>query len=198
MARWRPGQRFEYQPWRRRWRAGVFEPNICMVKTGVIPMLVCESAHRENAHLLEHVWAYNTLHLKEHDGFRSFAQNLDIVRHGMASFEGRYPFVDVVMSNVDVVVSHHWENAQNYLYYETLYGGFPLIHNSHLIGDCGYRYHGFDCEEGGKVLNQAFREHDRNLAAYRATANAFLRTLDPEYDENVRIYSEALTALYAA
>lgn len=198
MARLRPGQRFEYQPWKRRWRAGIFEPNICMVKTSFIPMLVCEMAHRENADLLEHVYVYNTVQLKEHAGFRNFAEHLDIVRHGIASFEGRFPFAEAVTGNVDVIVSHHWENAQNYVYYETLYGGYPLVHNSHLIGNCGYRYHEFDCEEGGRILNQAFAQHDRDLASYRATANAFLRTLDPECVENVRIYSEALAALYTA
>jgi hypothetical protein len=196
MARTRPGQRFEYQPGKRRWRAGIFEPNICMVKTSFIPMLVCEMAHRENADLLKHVNVFNTFHLKEHAGFNNFATHLDIVRHGIASFEGRFPFTEAVMRSVDVIVSHHWENAQNYVYYEAIYGGYPLIHSSHLIGSCGYRYHGFDCEEGGRVLNQAFAEHDQNLASYRATANAFLRTLDPEYEENVRTYSEALAALY--
>ncbi|WP_322013618.1 DUF2827 domain-containing protein [Paraburkholderia sp. J12] len=196
MARQHPGQRFEYQPGRRRWRAGIFEPNICMVKTSFIPMLVCETAHRENADMLERVSVYNTFHLKEHAGFSNFALDLDIVRHGIATFEGRFPFAEAVTNHVDVIVSHHWENAQNYVYYEALYGGFPLVHNSHLIGNCGYRYHEFDCEEGGRVMNQAFVGHDENFAAYRATANAFLRTLDPESEENVRTYSEALAALY--
>ncbi len=39
---------------------------------------------------------------------------------------------------------HQWENAQNYVYYEALHAGYPLIHNSHLLDDCGYRYHNFD------------------------------------------------------
>jgi hypothetical protein len=196
MVQLRPGERFEYQPWRRRWRAGIFEPNICMVKTGFVPLLVCEAAHRLNAGVLEHVWAYNTVHLKEHAGFNRLASSLDIVRHGLASFEARFPFAQIVAASVDVIVSHQWENAQNYVYYEALYGGYPLIHNSHLIGPCGYRYHGFDCEEGGRVLLEAFAHHDRNLATYRDDANAFLRTLDPEYEANVRVYTEALIALY--
>lgn len=104
-ARLRDGFVFGYRPGRRRWRPGIFEPNICM----------------------------------------------DIVKRGLTSFEGRFPFCRVVAANVDAVVSHHWENAQNYVYYEALDGGYPLIHNSHLIGGCGYRYHGFDCEEGGRA-----------------------------------------------
>ena len=190
------GRHFGYQPGRRRWRAGIFEPNICMVKTGFIPLLCCEVAHRANPEMLEHVWAYNTYHLKEHVSFNGFARGLDIVKHGLASFEGRFPFCQVVATSVDVIVSHQWENAQNYVYYEALYGGYPLIHNSPLIGECGYRYHDFDCEEGGHALLQAFAQHDVNLEAYRGTANAFLRGLDPEQEDNVRVYSEALAALY--
>ncbi|WP_250452242.1 DUF2827 domain-containing protein [Caballeronia sp. ATUFL_M2_KS44] len=191
------GQKFGYQPGRRRWRIGLFEPNVCMVKTSYIPMLCCEMAHRENPDMIERMWAYNTNKLKEHPAFVGFAQSLDIVKHGMGFFEGRYPFAQIVPASVDAVVSHQWENAQNYVYYEALHGGYPLIHNSHLIGDCGYRYHDFDCEEGGRALRRAFETHDANLDSYRAKANALIRKLDPENEDNVRIYTEALEAVYA-
>ena len=191
------GLQFGYQPGRRRWRMGMFEPNVCMVKTSHIPLLVCEVAHRAQPDITERVWAYNTFHLKENPIFSGFAHNLDIVRHGLATFEGRFPIWQVLSQNCDAVVSHQWENAQNYVYYEALYGGYPLIHNSHLIGDCGYRYHDFDCEEGGQVLCQAFAEHDENLSAYREKSRRFLATLDPLAEENVRIYSQAIEQLYA-
>ncbi|KIG05780.1 Protein of unknown function DUF2827 [Burkholderia sp. MR1] len=191
------GQKFGYQPGRRRWRIGLFEPNVCMVKTSYIPMLCCEMAHRENPDMIERMWAYNTNKLKEHPAFVGFAQSLDIVKHGMGFFEGRYPFAQIVPASVDAVVSHQWENAQNYVYYEALYGGYPLIHNSHLIGDCGYRYHDFDCEEGGRALRRAFETHDANLDSYRAKANALIRKLDPENEDNVRVYTEALEAVCA-
>ncbi|WP_026035476.1 DUF2827 domain-containing protein [Cupriavidus sp. BIS7] len=190
------GKSFGYQPGRRHWRAGIFEPNICMVKTSHMPMLCCEAAHRVNPSLLEHVWVCNTLQLKEHAGFSSFAQSLDIVRHGLASFEGRFPAYQLMAEHVDAVVTHHWENAQNYIYYEALHGGYPLVHNSHLIGECGYRYHDFDCEEGGAALVRAFAEHDTNLGSYRQTAQAFLRTLDPADERNVQAYREAIDALF--
>jgi len=195
-ARLPEGLSFGYRPGRKRWRAGMFEPNICMVKTSFIPLLTCEAAHRADPDLLERVWAYNTFHLKDHVGFNNFVRSLDIVKHGLGSFEGRFPICRVVAEHVDVVVSHHWENAQNYVYYEALHGGYPLVHNSHLIDGCGYRYHDFDCEEGGRALQRAFAEHDIHLDAYRRTANEFLRGLDPENSDNVRIYSDALAALY--
>jgi hypothetical protein len=191
------GHRFDYQPGRKRWRVAMFEPNICMVKTSHIPLLCCEAAHRADPDLLEHVYAYNTFHMKDHPVFNGFASSLDIVRHGLSTFEGRFPTWQVMAFNVDAVVSHHWENGQNYLYYEALYGGYPLIHNSHLIGDCGYRYHDFDCEEGGRALQQAFATHDDNLPVYRERARRFIATLDPESEDNVRIYTAAFENLCA-
>ncbi|WP_322009331.1 DUF2827 domain-containing protein [Paraburkholderia sp. J12] len=189
---------FGYLPGRRRWRAGIFEPNICMVKTSPIPMLCCESAHRLNPEVLEHVWVYSTLKQKEHAGFANFSASLDIVKHGIATFEGRFPFHQMMARCVDVVVAHQWENAQNYLYYEALYGGYPLLHNSHLVGGCGYRYRDFDCEEGGLVLLRAFVAHDANLAGYRDAARVFLRTLAPDHAPNVEAYSAAIDALFLA
>lgn len=191
------GHRFDYQTGHKRWRVAMFEPNICMVKTSHIPLLCCEAAHRADPDLLEHVYAYNTFHMKDNPVFNGFANSLDIVRHGLSTFEGRFPTWQVMAFNVDAVVSHHWENGQNYLYYEALYGGYPLIHNSHLIGDCGYRYHDFDCEEGGRALQQAFATHDDDLPTYRERARRFIATLDPESEDNVRIYTAAFENLFA-
>ena len=183
---------FTYQPGKKRWRVAIAEPNICMVKTCHLPMLLCESAHRLNPDVLERVRIFNTVHLKDHPVFNPFANSLDIVRHGLALFEGRLPMVEILPHRADALVCHQWENAQNYVYYEALYGGFPLIHNSDLLQDCGYRYHGFDCEEGGRVLLEAWQTHDTQLADYRVRAKRYLELLDPENPDNIEIYTQAL------
>jgi hypothetical protein len=54
---------FDYRPGRRRWRAGIFEPNIGNVKTSFVPLFCCEVAHRASPDIFEHAWAYNTLRL---------------------------------------------------------------------------------------------------------------------------------------
>jgi hypothetical protein len=197
MAKQSSGRSFDYQPGRPRWRVGMVEPNVCMVKTSHMPMLCCEVAHRANPELLERMVCYNTFHLRDQAVFNGFANSLDVVRHGLGTFEGRFPIYQVLGVNVDALVCHHWENGQNYVYYEALYGGYPLIHNSHLIGDCGYRYHGFDCEEGGAALLRAFAEHDRNLIDYRARARHLIQKLDPESETNVGIYTAAIDALFS-
>lgn len=187
---------FAYRPGRKRWRLAIMEPNICSVKTCHLPMALCDLAYRAAPGAFEVLRVFNALALKEHAGFVGFATSLDLVRNGMASFEGRHPVFDVLQKEADALVSHHWLNAQNYLYYEALHGGFPLIHNSPLLGGCGYRYRDFDCEDGALALVQAFHEHDRALDAYRRRAQAFLATLDPENEANVAAFDAELSRLY--
>jgi hypothetical protein len=191
-----PGRPFCYTPGRMQWRLAILEPNICMVKTSHIPMLVADVAYRQAPSFIEVLRVYNSFHLKSDAQFAGFATSLDLVRHGLASFEARFATHEIMTLHADALVSHHWENAQNYLYYEVLYGGYPLIHNSELLGDCGYRYSAFDPQEGALALRQAFAEHDRRLDDYRRTARAFLKTLDPLAQRNVEQYSAAIAQLY--
>jgi hypothetical protein len=188
--------RFEYQPGRRRWRLAILEPNICMVKTSHIPMLAADVAHRQDPDMIEVLRVFNTFHMKEDSVFFGFARSLDLVRHGIASFEPRLPVYEIMGQQADAIVAHHWENGQNYVYYEALYGGFPLIHNSSFIGYCGYRYADFDCGDGALALRRAFAEHDAQLASYRDTARDFLATLDPQSPANVECYTAEIEALY--
>ncbi|KVV52636.1 hypothetical protein WT27_28875 [Burkholderia territorii] len=188
---------FGYTPGRSRWRVAILEPNLCMVKTAHLAMLVTDLAHRQNPDMIAHLNVHNTLALKDDPNFVAFACSLDLVRHGLATFEPRLPIYEILTQHADAIVSHHWENAQNYLYYEALYGGYPLIHNSDRLGWCGYRYADFDCEGGALALRRAFAAHDARLDDYRREASAFLATLDPVAEANVEQYSAALSALYA-
>ncbi|BAX60854.1 DUF2827 domain-containing protein [Burkholderia stabilis] len=190
------GLSYGYQPGKPRWRVTMFEPNICMVKTSIIPMLVTEEAYRANPQFLEFVRVCNTIHIKEHATFVHFAKSLDIVNHGITTFESRYAVYEFMAAYGDAVVSHTWENAQNYLYYELLYGDYPLIHNSPFLGKAGYFYPDFDCQAGGRALLQAFAEHDANLEAYREQSKHVLSSVSIYNPENVAAYTDAIATLY--
>lgn len=186
---------FGYVPGRRSWRVAVLEPNICMVKTSHIPMLIADLAHRRQPDLIDYARIYNTVQIKNDAQFVGFARSLDLVTQGRATFEPRVPVHEILTQQADAIVSHTWENKQNYVYYEALHGGYPLVHNSDLLGDCGYRYSDFDCEDGASALQEAFALHDATFAEYRQKARAFLSTLDPLAPGNVEQYSAAIAAV---
>ena len=106
---------FDYVPGRKRWRIGIFEPNICSVKTCHLPLLLSDIAHRMDATAIEYLRVYNALKLKEHREFVAYARSMDLVQQGLATFEGRFPIHEVLGRDCDAIVSHHWYNAQNYL-----------------------------------------------------------------------------------
>lgn len=186
------GQSFGYTPGRERWRLAIAEPNVCMVKTSLVPLLIAEAFYRKNPAKVEVVRVMNAQKLRQHPPFVMLAQMLDLVRHEAASFDDRIPLYELLANQADAVISHHWENGQNYLYYEALYGGYPLIHNSRFIQECGYFYPDFDNEAGADILKHAIQQHDENLPTYRAHANALLKKLDVSHELNVRAYTAAL------
>jgi hypothetical protein len=197
IAKLQEGVLFGYVPGRKHWRVCVFEPNLCMVKTSVIPMLICEETYRKRPAFAEIFRFCNTHKAKENPAFVRFAQSLDIVKNGLSSFDGRFYFYEFMAHHGDCVVSHQWHNSQNYLYYETLYGGYPLIHNSPVIRDLGYFYPDFDNQAGGEVLLRAYETHDQHLEEYKTKARAFLETLDISYLPNIEAYRAEVLRLFA-
>lgn len=186
---------FAYEPDGKRWKVGILEPNLCSTKTCHLPLLIADHAHRKNSRMIESVLVFNTMAIKEHASFINFAKSLDLVNQGIATFEGRLPIHMILGQLVNAVVSHQWLNDENHLHYEALYGGYPLIHNSDFLGNCGYRYNTFDCVAGGLSFLQAFKEHDLNLVEYRKSATEFLSQLHPESSSVVRQYAQRIAEL---
>lgn len=179
----------------RGWRVGIFEPNISVTKNCTIPMLVCEHAYRINADSVSSMMVMNSFHMKEHATFYQFASNLDLTRHGKASYEPRYIFSDCMADfTLDAVACHQWENEQNYLYYDALHGGYPLIHNSPFLNKAGVGifYPGFSAKQGGDALIEAWKQPPEYWQDYKQNAANFLQTLHPEHPENIRIFTERL------
>ena len=86
------------------------------------------------------------------------------------------------------------ENGQNYLYYDVLYGGYPLIHNSTLIGDAGYYYPDFDSAAGGRALLEAWLHHDERLDDYRAKAGRLPQSVSIDNPANLDAFVSRLVA----
>lgn len=178
----------------RDFRVAIFEPNISVVKTSSIPMLICEEAYRANPSSVSVMHALNTAHMKEHATLKHMANSLDIVKDGKAIFHGRHDIAGFMAQFADAVVSHQWGNDQNYLYLDALYGGYPLIHNSSWL-DAGYYYPGFDAQEGARQLLRATREHDMSFETYNAQAQRVIESVNPFNQANLNAFADRLLHL---
>lgn len=180
------------------WRIGIFEPNVSVVKNATIPMLACDKAFRDNPRAVDLMMVMNSFHMKEHRTFNSFATQLDLTRQGKATYEPRLPFVACMANHrLDAVVAHQWECGLNYAYYDALYGGYPLVHNSEFLRDArvGMFYPGFAASVGAAQILSAWQRCEPGFwADYSRCASAFLRGLAPDHLDNMSAFWRRLQA----
>lgn len=198
------GLDFGYRPGRARKRIAIYEPNLEVVKTCLLPMIICDLTYREQPDLIDTVWVTNTDRLRGQLTFQAHHAMLDICRERaadgkhVATFEARYNLVQFQSQHADVCVSWQWENALNYAYYELLSGHYPLVHNSELLpAGIGYRYHDFDAHDGARALLVALRSHDERAEEYNAAADVFLRSVSSDCPANISEHADAIKSVTA-
>ncbi len=174
-------------------RIGVFEPNVNTIKTFHLPLLSVEEAYRTNPAQIASLLLFNTIHLKDNNHALSMRDALDIGRGKKVFFEGRHPIPTVMGKHIDLVVTHQWENDLNYLYWDVLYLGWPLVHNSKAIKDAGYYYEAFDPASGGAAVTTAIETHDRDIVDHRRRAADVLWRFDPANPAVLQEYSAYIT-----
>jgi hypothetical protein len=197
------GHRFGFNPSRggAPWRLAIFEPNISVLKSSFIPMVVCDAAYRQRPESVGLMMVMNSFHMKEHPTFNRLATHLQLTRDSKASYEPRVAFAECMAGQkMDAVVSHQWENGLNYLYYDALHGGYPLVHNSPFLRErgVGFYYAGFDAGEGGDVLVRAWSQPAEFWGDYRRQANAFLEAASPTHEANIAAFARRITGLLEA
>jgi hypothetical protein len=193
-----PGLSAGYQPGRARKRVVVLEPNINLIKTCHVPLVIAERAYRARPELFDKVLVSNAIHLREHLAFATFAKSLDIAHaraedgQPVVSFEGRYNTPWFLAAHGDVVVSHQWVDTPTYLHYDVLHLGYPLVHN--VTGMPGYHYSGFDARRGGAALVEAMTEDGRdwNRQQRRDEVTSFLSRRRATAPANVNAHARAV------
>jgi len=187
--------RFGYRPGDKTWRIGVMDPNITIMKTSHMPMLVCEAAYRQRADAFAAFFISNGWPHKDNPHFENFTLSLSAARSGKMTLEPRFRGSHFLANHCDAVVTHQWENGLNYLYYEVLFGGYPLIHNSKFIQEFGYYYADFDPHSGAAALLRAVDEHDDNFAAYNERSRVLIDSMEPTSKAMIYRHETMLKAL---
>ena len=188
-------RRFDYQGCGGAWRVGVMDPNITVMKTSHMPMLVCEAAFRRDPAPFKAIYVTNALQFREDPHFASFTGSLQAAKAGVLTIEPRFVGIEFLANHADAVVTHQWENGLNYLYYEVLYGARPLVHNSPFLRDYGYYYPDFEAERGADALLRAFAEHDAGLDDYKRRNRRLFDRLSPVTPDNIQLHQGLLTSL---
>lgn len=185
----------EYRPPNKKARRlSVMEPNHNVTKFCFYPTLIAEEAYRLRPDDIEILYVTNADRLaNESKEFVALMLQLDIVQQHKATFLGRFETPEFLAKMTDVVISHQWENALNYFYFDVCWQGYPLVHNAHLCPELGYFYEGNNAADGARALIEVFDTHDQNWQTYIEKQRAIIAQYLPS-NPNVSAQYDALLA----
>ena len=171
-------------------RVSVLEPNISVLKNCMIPILIGEEAYRNHPELIKHIYLCNTFDIKDDAAIFNYIGYTSAVKSNVMSVETRHITPLFLAEYTDIVVSFQWENALNYVYYETLYGKYPLVHNSPMLKEkhVGFYYDGFDAYDGERQLINAIKTYDSDFESHQTWNQKLFDEVSPTNPENIRKY----------
>lgn len=162
------------------------EPNINLFKTAWLPIIASEKLHMEHPDLIEFAFVFN---FPKHDiGYKmtdTLSLGAKLRRFERKTMSEILHYFNNETSCMPIFVSHHVLNSLNYLYYELLYYGYPLVHNSPDLDGCGYYYPENDIKACAEQILYAQKHHHKNIETYKAKALHYLTRVDP-LDDTVK------------
>lgn len=176
-------------------RLGTMEPNINMVKTSTVPIIIAEKLQRKYPDSLERMNVFGASEVKNKPDLIAFVKNLESYKAGKMFFEARYPILWTLNNHVDTVLCWQSGCELNYLYLDAAWFGYPVVHNSPMMKDLGWYYPDNNADIAVEHLNYISRNFDsidhpneKYLKASRVFATRYMI----ENKENVRKYEELI------
>lgn len=169
-------------------RVSVMEPNISISKNCMLPALIGEEAYRSHPELIKHIYLCNAFEKKDDKPLHDFIGYTSAVKDGIMSVETRHITPLFLAEYTDVLLSFQWELALNYMYYEALYGNYPLVHNSPMLKEhhVGFYYDYFDAYDGERQLINAIKSYDADFDTHVRRNKELIEFLSPFNPENIR------------
>jgi hypothetical protein len=171
----------------------IVEPNINFVKTALVPLMVAEKIHTLNPELINEVFIFN---FPTHS--KSAVSILDRLSVGkkVRKFKG-IVIPEILLffnarNSIPIFISHQFYTPLNYLYYELMYFGYPLIHNSVLLKDYCYYYNDCNVDECANQALKAYETYNSNMLTEIQHCRKYLENIDPSTSRCVESWKSIL------
>lgn len=140
-------------------RVSIMEPNLSLMKNAILPITFCDWFMRDGERL-DSVYSWSTQKLSTNKRLIKVIQqgNPNLIK--ILSAEDRRPTLRVLNQYTDLVLSWQIENNLNYLYFDVMWAGWPLVHNAQFCQDIGYYYHMNQAGQAAAGMKDAFENHN--------------------------------------
>lgn len=181
----------------------ICEPNLNYIKTSFVPIISIISLWNKSPQLFQNVTININGSLKIKNSVLSLIRNIsmqpDIFIQKHIKINGRLSIKDSIVKKQEnepsIILSHQNTNELNYLYFDCLVNKIPLIHNSSMIGECGYLYNHNDVHTITKhltsLLQHGVEYHIQQTIQQQKHIETLLNTLDP-FNEDTLHYMKDL------
>ena len=129
-----------YIPTEKEKRISTMEPNLNMVKTSIVPIIISEKFFNKHQNLVKKISIFGTDRIKSKKDFIQFVTQMNACSSKKMFFESRYPIVWTLAAHTDIVLCHQSGCELNYLYLDAAWLGYPIVHNSPMMKDLGWYY----------------------------------------------------------
>jgi len=173
----------------------IMEPNLNFCKTAWMPIVAAEKLHTLFPELVESVHVFN-FPSHTHASWMTSVLSLGskvrkLERKSVAEIMHSFNNESDCMP---VFVSHQVLTHLNYLYYELLYYGYPLVHNSTMLEGCGYSFPENNIKACVEQIVHAVKHHDKGVEAYKTKAHEYLKRVDPLDTSVQKAFDQMITA----
>lgn len=179
-----------------KWKLVSFEPNMGILKNMIPITWSVEHAYKTNKDWLDVFISTNAKGLMHNRQLLDSVKNLEIAKDEKLKLEPRWTIVSALSTFTDMVVSHQWGNPLNYAYLDTVYFGYPLVHNAHLCKDIGYYYEGFNVKEAGDQIIKVTKQHIKDTN-YLNRQREIIKRYTIENKQMVEQYGKLIKNLYS-
>jgi hypothetical protein len=141
-----------------KWNVATTEPNTSVLKNMYPLIHIFEWAYRQNPDIFDKFRITNAAEFAKNEYLIKFIYEFEFYHGGKLKLAPRWSITKLLAEDADLIISHQWGNPLNYAYLDTVYLGYPLIHNAHLCQDIGYYYEGWNLKNAGDLVLKAINE----------------------------------------
>ena len=179
-------------------QANVYEPNNTVSKTCLIPLTTLVSHYRASNSILDKYNIFSAENIAKSPYFngrcRAFGLTTEESRKKFLFYK-RIPLVGSLYTYGlhPIVLSHQIVHELNNLFFDVLYLGLPLIHNSPILSSYGYYYPEYDIEKASCLIDYVLLNHTSNRLEFDQGVTQLLSSYHPLTPSNLNFYTEFLS-----
>ena len=155
-----PFTRMDYNDLSNKKHIYIVEPNINILKTGLIPILIVNELWKRNPDSFNKVYIIGHNNYRDNEYFqKELLPKIEVLngKHNKVFFCPRATVNDI-FRKPGILLSHQENCGLNYIYLEALYLKIQWVHNSPFFKDVGYYYTDKNVFEGADKLEKALTD----------------------------------------